>query len=137
MIKNEKQYRITRSWIKKFTDAIFEAKNLPVNLKRPWLRQGQIESLQAQLEDLQSQATEYEALKTGKIKPAPLNTLVDIPELLIKWRIAHNWTQKQLALKLGLAEQQIQKYEDTDYSTATLTTLQNVAAAMALSVSKF
>lgn len=133
MIKNEKQYRITKAWIRKFEDAIFEAERLPekpTNKKQPWLRRGQIESLQVQLKDLQTEAAEYEALKNGKIKLAPLTAIPSLAPLLIKWRIAKNWTQKQLADKLGLAEQQIQKYENTDYSTATLATLKKVASVL-------
>ncbi len=130
MIKNEKQYRISKSWVKKFEDALFEAKQLPKNPKQPWLRKGQIESLQVQIEDLQNEIREYEALKAGKVKLAPLDTVSALPVLLIKWRIANNWTQKDLSKKLGLAEQQIQKYENTDYSTATLETLSHIAATL-------
>jgi DNA-binding Xre family transcriptional regulator len=130
MIKNEKQYRISKSWVKKFEDAIFEAKQLPKNPKQPWLRRGQIESLQVQLDDLQVEIKEYEALKTGKVKLTPLDAVSALPVLLIKWRIANNWTQKELSERLGLAEQQIQKYENTNYSTATLETLTRIAIAL-------
>src|SRR5437879_6340241 len=123
MIKNERQYRITKSWIKKFEDSLYELSKLPESKEQPWLRKGQRESIQIQLEQLQSEVDEYESLKAGKIKLAPLDTITSVPELLIKWRIVRHWTQKHLAEKLGLAEQQIQKYEDTNYATATLETL--------------
>jgi len=64
------------------------------------------------------------------MKLPPLDTINNVPELLISWRIAKNWTQKELSEKLGLAEQQVQKYERTDYATATLATLFKVAAAL-------
>ncbi len=130
MIKNEKQYRITKAWISKFEDSLFELKQLPENKKQPWLRRGQKESIELQIEDLQKQVQEYEALKLGKAKLPSLDTINNVPELLIKWRIAKNWTQKDLSEKLGLAEQQVQKYESTDYATATLETLFKVAEAL-------
>jgi len=135
MIKNEKQYRISKSWVRKFDDAIFEAKQLPKKPKQPWLRKGQIESLQIQLEDLQTEIKEYEALKAGKVKLAPLDTVSALPILLIKWRIANNWTHKDLSQRLGLAEQQIQKYENCNYSTATLETLTRIAVVLKEGVS--
>jgi DNA-binding Xre family transcriptional regulator len=136
MIKNEKQYRISKAWLRKFEDAIFEAKRLPPNSKQPWLRRGQIESLQSQLEAVKSEVKEYEKLKVGKTKLDSLETIANLPLLLIKWRIANNWTQKELSKKLGLAEQQVQKYENTNYSTATLETLSRVATALQQNVCK-
>jgi transcriptional regulator with XRE-family HTH domain len=55
---------------------------------------------------------------------------LSLPELLIKKRIANEWTLAQLAERLGLHHQQIQRYESTDYATATFETMQRVAAAL-------
>jgi DNA-binding Xre family transcriptional regulator len=130
MIKNEKQYRISRAWVRKFEDSLFELASLPESKKQPWLRKGQRESIEQQLVDLRAEIKEYEALKSGRMKLPPLDSLNNVPELLIKWRIKRNWSQKELAEKLGLAEQQVQKYESTNYSSATLDTLLRVATAL-------
>jgi ribosome-binding protein aMBF1 (putative translation factor) len=130
MIRNERQYRITKSWISKFKDALFELNKLPESIEQPWLRKAQRESAEILVEDLYAQLKEYDALKSGKTKLAPLDIINNVSDLLVKWRIARNWTQKQLAEKLGLAEQQIQKYEERDYACATLETIKKVAAAL-------
>lgn len=49
---------------------------------------------------------------------------------LIQERKNLGWTQKQLADKLGITEQQIQKLEKNKYATARLDTLIRVARAL-------
>ena len=40
--------------------------------------------------------------------------------MLVKARIARGWTQRQLAEALGMADQQIQRYEANDYRSTSL-----------------
>jgi len=127
MITNDRQYRITKSWIKKFEDGLFDLKQLPKDPTRTWVRAGQEESLAMQIEELQEQVKEYEKLRAGKLKLPSLEQIDQIPELLIKWRIARGLTQKNLAQKLGVAEQQIQKYEQTGYAAASLDSIKRIA----------
>jgi transcriptional regulator with XRE-family HTH domain len=49
---------------------------------------------------------------------------------LIQGRKDLGWTQKKLADKLGMTEQQIQKLEKSKYATARLDTLLRVARAL-------
>ena len=56
-----------------------------------------------------------------------LNSIESLPLLLIKARIAANLTQKDLAKQLGLKEQQIQRYEATDYASASLSRIIQVS----------
>ena len=53
---------------------------------------------------------------------------------LIKARIMRNWTQKELADKLAVAEQQVQRYEATQYKGVSVERLQAVADALKLRV---
>jgi ribosome-binding protein aMBF1 (putative translation factor) len=56
-----------------------------------------------------------------------------LPELataLVKARISKGWTQRQLAEQLGVAEQQVQRYESTGYASASLARLGDIAAAL-------
>jgi len=130
MIKNEKQYKITHSWLKKFEEGRKKIDSLPKSKEQPWLRQAQRGSLEAQIRQLKEEIQEYEALKSGKIVVPSLDVLATVPELLIKKRIANGWTLEQLADRLGLHYQQIQRYESTDYATATFETMQKVAAVL-------
>jgi HTH-type transcriptional regulator/antitoxin HigA len=54
--------------------------------------------------------------------------------LLIKARIAWAWTQRCLAERLGVAEQQIRRYESTGYRSASLTRICNVAEALGITI---
>jgi len=126
-LKNEKEYKITKSWLKRFNKSKEELAKLPESIEQPWLRTAQRNSLQAIINHLQEEADEYEALKNGKSKVPNIDNLNTIPELLIKKRIANGWTQVQMAKRLGMHYQQLQRYESTDYESATLTTLQKIA----------
>lgn len=60
-----------------------------------------------------------------------------LPELavaLVKARIAEGWSQRRLAEELGVAEQQIQRYESTGYTAASLARLCDVVAALGVDV---
>lgn len=54
--------------------------------------------------------------------------------MLIKGRIAAGLTQRQLADRLGLKEQQMQRYEATDYASASLARVSEVIAALGIEV---
>jgi transcriptional regulator with XRE-family HTH domain len=56
--------------------------------------------------------------------------LQSLPDELIQRRKLNGWTQKQLAEKLGLKEQQIQRYEKTRYQGVSLHRLVVIAAAL-------
>jgi Helix-turn-helix len=47
-----------------------------------------------------------------------LGSLNDLPTTLIKARISAGMTQKELAEKIGIREQQIQRYEANHYNSA-------------------
>ena len=58
------------------------------------------------------------------------SSLAELPTLLVKARIARGWTQRDLADALGVAEQQMQRYEATGYRAASLARLCDVAEAL-------
>ena len=67
--------------------------------------------------------------RRGKVK-IKLNELSALPKELIRGRIAAGLTQTQLAQRLGLKTQQIQKYEANDYAMASYTRLMEIAQAL-------
>jgi ribosome-binding protein aMBF1 (putative translation factor) len=87
-------------------------------------------AMESQLEDLRQQLAEYEALRAGRVQVLELDSLGRLPEALIRARIAAGLTQKELARRLGLREQQVQRYEATRYAGASLARLQAVADAL-------
>ena len=88
------------------------------------------EALASQLETLQNEIKEYERLQRTKPAKLKLEQLNDVPRTLIRARISSGLSQRQLAERLGLKEQQIQRYEATNYETASLRRVLEVAAAL-------
>jgi hypothetical protein len=133
VITNERQYRITKSEATKFEQAIAVARGRePSPEVDPRIHQAMIESLESELAILRDELKRYEALKAGKIRRRKVRSLRELPVLLIEGRIAAGLTQRQLAGRLGLPEQQIQRYEATMYSGVGLDRLQEVADALGL-----
>ena len=61
---------------------------------------------------------------------------MDLADTLIKARIARGWTQRNLADALGVAEQQIQRYESTAYRSASLARLCDIAEALEVTITE-
>jgi transcriptional regulator with XRE-family HTH domain len=134
MIKNERQYRITAAEIERFAKALsgFEAKPPTESDIHPVMWAAERQALESQLQELRDEAQAYEALKAGERRAFPIRTWEDVPRALIEGRIAARLTQKDLADRLSIPEQQVQRYEATDYSSASLARIQNVAEAIGL-----
>jgi HTH-type transcriptional regulator / antitoxin HipB len=65
-----------------------------------------------------------------------LGSLNDLPTTLIKARIAAGMTQKDLANKIGVQEQQIQRYEASLYSSASFDRLRSIASALNIDITQ-
>lgn len=137
MIKNEKQYRISKAQVRRFEDALAElgAQKRPANIT-PRLWQAQREAAESQLQDLREQVDVYERLHWGKDKQLMLEAVEDLPKTLIQARIASGMTQEGLALRLGLKTQQVQRYEATEYESASFARIRKVVEALGLRIPK-
>jgi hypothetical protein len=80
------------------------------------LTQLELDAVRAQADDLRGEIVEYEHLRSGAVSAFEAVTLEDLPTLLIKARIARGWSQRRLGEALGIAEQQVQRYESTGVS---------------------
>jgi ribosome-binding protein aMBF1 (putative translation factor) len=134
MIKNEREYRITKAQAEKFERALAEISASGDTGLHPLLQKAQREGIQSQLEELQEQISEYEALRSGSRLVISLDSLEELPQALIQARIAAGLTQRELAERLGLKEQQIQRYEATEYASADLARLNEIARALKIRV---
>lgn len=136
MIKNHRQYAITKAQAERFAQALErltsgKTTGEPV---APRLRRAEEEALRSQLADLQAELADYESLRSGQRTVLPLNSWDELPRALIQARIARGLSQKELAQQLGLKEQQIQRYEATDYASASLARLRKVMRALGLQI---
>jgi len=136
VITNEVQYRATKAHLQRFDEA---ASNLETKLggNRPSkLERLELDAVQAQAEDLRTELAEYERLRSGSVSTIEATSLADLATLLVKSRIARGWTQRRLADAVGVAEQQVQRYESTDYRSASLARMCDIAAALDIVVSE-
>ena len=133
MIRNERQYIITKAQVKKFKKALDEF-NKQKSSAHPMLVKAQKDAIKSELAVLENQVKEYEKLRSGKYKVLKGSSFYDLPIELIRARIALGLTQKQLAERVGLKEQQIQRYEETDYAAASFSRLTEIIKALGLDI---
>lgn len=135
MIKDERQHRIAKAQAARFRNALQELKlaSRPTNVQ-PRLWEAQRAGLRSQLRDLEKELREYEELKAGGRDVLELDSLEEIPKALIQGRIAAGMTQEDLAVRLGVKPQQVQRYEATDYQSASFARVREVARVLALRV---
>ena len=139
MIKNDRQYRITKSQIERFRRAVSEMKQKLADTSAEddlIKRQLQLSALEAQLEDLETDIRSYESLQQNRNESMEITSLTELPSVLVKARIASGLSQKQLAAKLSLKEQQIQRYEATDYAGANLQRIDQIVQALGVKLRK-
>lgn len=135
MIKNERQYRITKAQAEKFAQAIRDMESArPDEHVHPKLHRAQVDGLRSQLADLREELNEYESLRSGRRRVLQLNSFGDLPRALIQARIASGMSQEDLAKKLDVKPQQIQRYEATDYLGASLSRVSEVVQVLGLRV---
>jgi transcriptional regulator with XRE-family HTH domain len=136
MIKNERQYRITKAEAEKFQGSLDRWNPNPPEGIDPIIHAAQKSALESQLHDLRQDVAEYEALRSGRQPILEVDSFEEFPDALVRARIAAGLSQKELAERLGLKEQQIQKYEATRYSGASLARMTEVVKALGLRVRK-
>ncbi len=140
MIKNERQYKITKAQADRFARSLEEIKKSNRATGRlstythPILLKAQEEALKSQYDELLSELRTYEALKAGDMNVIEVQSFEELPHALIKARIALGLSQKELANRLSMKEQQIQRYEASDFANASLKRLQQIIDALGIKI---
>jgi ribosome-binding protein aMBF1 (putative translation factor) len=136
MITNERQYKITMTEIRNFENAINElsAATCDEHASDALAREIQLDAMRSQLADLRSDVSEYDDLRSGRTKLVKIESFNQLPRAIISARIAAGLTQADLAERLGIHEQQVQRYEATGYSSASMQRVGEVIEALGLSV---
>ena len=129
MITNEYQYKISRSRVQKFQSLIAELSNSQD--ADPILINMQIKAIQSQINDIKEEISDYIEIKENKIIPVKdLMNFKNLPTSLIKARIGLNMTQKEFAELIGVREQQIQRWESTEYATVSISRVYEIISAI-------
>lgn len=137
MIKNQRQYAITSKQVKLFEEALtrWSPESAPAGME-PVIHQAQRDGLESQLESLRTQLSEFETLQKGDIGLISLQSLDELPLGLIKARIARGLTQKELAERVGVKVQQVQRWESEDYENVSFNSMIDIAHALELDISE-
>jgi ribosome-binding protein aMBF1 (putative translation factor) len=135
MIQNQREYRITSAWLKRFERDLETLEHKPPKPgTHPKLHKAKMDATRSQAEDLRSQLAAFDALRSHHVSGVTVTSLEGLADALIQARIAAGLTQEDLAVRLGLKKQQVQRYEATRYATANLERLNAVADALEVSV---
>lgn len=130
-IKNDYQLAASKTWLKEFKKALEKARRNSRDLA-PRLRQAQVEGIQSQIKDLEVEIQDYESLKKTAPENVMINSLEELPEALVRVRIARHLTQDQLAEKLGIRPQQVQKWEASTYQHASYASILKAANTLGI-----
>lgn len=136
MITNEVQRRSTEAHLRQFDEALANLEDKAGPKKRSKLAELEIDAVRAQADDLRAELEEYDRLRSGAISTFEASSLEELATLLIKARIARGWSQRRLADVLGIAEQQVQRYEATGYRAASLARMCDIATALDVTVTE-
>ena len=131
MIQNQHQYKITNSKLKELELVLLNLADNPTQLsERLW--QSQQAGVQVWIDRLKTEIIEYDLLQKGQ-SVLKISSLSELPIALIKARISRGMTQKELAEKIGVQEQQIQRYESNHYSSVSFDRLKEIFEALEIS----
>jgi DNA-binding Xre family transcriptional regulator len=134
MIISQRAYRSAKTELVRFEEGLIahdarDPHDLPSNVD-PAMPQLMHDAIASWIETLREQIDHYEKLRDGHITSREITSLHELPTALIEARIAAKLTQRQLATRIGLAEQQIQRWEANGYSGVNLDRLQSIADAL-------
>lgn len=135
MIKNDRQFGITRKQADRLRSLREELARRPRSDLRTLRSELELAAVEGELGQLEADLAEYTSLKEGRVEPGIPQSLEDLPRILVRARIAAGLSQAGLAELLGLKAQQVQRYEATDYESASLPRLAEVAHVLNVTLS--
>jgi transcriptional regulator with XRE-family HTH domain len=128
MIKNDKQLTVTKKRLNEFVQALESLKS--DQEKDPILKDIEINSVLSYIAEFKKDIQDYEDIKNGNVRVLHLKSLSELGQACVKSRIAKGWSQALLAEKLGVAEQQIQRYESENYASVNYNRLNDIIEAL-------
>jgi HTH-type transcriptional regulator / antitoxin HipB len=132
MITNEHQYKVTKGKIadlQKVLDTLAAEQQDLTPLAVEATRKGFLLKIAAMTQELE----EYDELKAGR-REITFASIAELPIALIKKRIKLGLTQKELADKLGIKEQMVQRYESNQYESVGFSRLIEVSEALEIEI---
>jgi DNA-binding Xre family transcriptional regulator len=135
VITNERQYRIAQAQLKRFEEAsAAQSAREPSPKVDPRIHKAMEGAITSEADELRSQLRRYDDLREGRVQHRTFDSLRELPIALIEARIAARLTQRDLAERLGIPEQQIQRWEANSYSGVGIDRLQQIAEALEVGI---
>jgi hypothetical protein len=132
MIKNEKQYKITKKKLLGIYDDIKHIHDAhdPIPAQKRLI----LVSLMVMQEQMESEMAEYELIKANKARILASRSISELPSLITEFKIASGMTQKEFSKKIGMKEQQLQRYEAENFQGISFKNLIKILNAMGLDI---
>lgn len=111
MIINEKQASITKKRIAEFNQAIAQANTKRVSKDQEFSKAKYVEGLESLRDSMKEELRVYECLKNGDESVIRYEKMEDLPHVILQYRILRKMSQTELAKKLGVKPQQVQRWE--------------------------
>jgi HTH-type transcriptional regulator/antitoxin HigA len=128
MIQNKRQHNVTKKQIETLSESL-KAAGQETDID-PRLYAAMVAGIRSQIDDLQQEVREFEELQNASL--LHMKCAEEFARVLIQGRVARGLTQNELANKLNLKPQQIQKYEATQYQGASLKRILAILGALDL-----
>ncbi len=130
MILNERQCTVTKRQLEKLESILARSREAGKGRMSPRLYRAMVAGIESQAAELREELHRYEKLTKGQSLQLP--SIRELGRLIIEGRIARRLTQEGLAERIGVAAQQIQRYEATRYRSAGLARILQIMEALGL-----
>lgn len=128
MIKSSKQRKITADYLKNYEqelESIINSTEYNDQIKEYYKN-----NCMRMIYKLKSEIEEYDSLCAGEFELPREIKLKDLLKNLTKIRISKNISQSELAKRINVKRQQINRYEEHDYQTASLERIEEILKAL-------
>jgi HTH-type transcriptional regulator / antitoxin HigA len=128
MIKSDAQRERTVAQIEGFRQALAKVEEGAPGKRFKAVR----ESYESMIRQLEQELHEYDQLKSGELPLPHVERLDQIAPFIAKIRIAKGISQTELARRLGVSKQVVSRYEENEFQTVAMTTLQEILDAIGI-----
>jgi transcriptional regulator with XRE-family HTH domain len=133
MITNAREYQITKAQRARLGEAL-EALHGDADKEAGFAIELERSALQSEINVLSDQIKAYEDLYEGRLAQLEVSGLESLPLVLIKARIASRMSQKDLAERLGIHMQQVQRYEASQYRAVSFERMLEIAQLLGVKI---
>lgn len=131
MIRSSRELNVTKARLAAFEDSIaaFDLGSPPAGVQASAHRAA-YDALAGLRDELVKEIQQYERLRAEGMAAVRISKLADLPAGLVQARIARGLSQAELAGRLGVKPQQVQRWETEEYENATFASVLDVANAL-------